>query len=186
MSSGEELITNSFFEFSDIADYYNKNRHAINLFYSANNPNYEVFFVGKREQDVLFLKKEHLKQVEESSILCLLACCEAHLKYDLCIRRKRKDAISKELTSTFKNQKYRYIKFDELLKFWRKQISQSIVNVNKLLESVNYRNWLAHGKYWRFPYKTYDFADIFEICDSLFVIINSQLDTKKPIRKYPK
>lgn len=179
MHNGEEIISNSFFEFSDIADYYNKNYKAIVCFYSDENPFYEEEFVGKSESDIIALKKSHLRQIEESSILCLLACCEAHLKYDLSIRRRRRDVISKELTVAFKNQQYRYIKFDELLKFWNKRITKNVVNVNKLLESVNYRNWLAHGKYWRFPFKKYDFVDLYGICNSLFEIINAQLKTNK-------
>ena len=184
MSFGEEIITSSFFEFSDIADYYYKTHRAIALFFSSDNPSYEQEFVGRSESDIISQKKDHLSQLEESSVLCLLACCEAHLKYDLSIRRKRKDLISKELKNTFKNQQYRYIKFEELLKFWNRRISRSVANVNKLLESVNYRNWLAHGKYWRFPLNKYDFTDLYGVCNSLFEAINEQLKAKKSISMY--
>lgn len=176
MANGENIISNEILSLTTIADYYRRAVDSVNLLFSDRNPSYYSDYIGMSIFDIQLLKKEQSVFLEESFILELLACCEANLRKDLDYRRKKrkKDKYSREIRSEFKSKLLKSITFELLLEFWAKRIPLYKANTNMLIESVKYRNWLAHGRYWRIASRRdYCFNDLYILCISVLNYIKN-------------
>jgi len=90
------------------------------------------------------------QELEQQVALMLTASFEAVLRVDLAMRcaKRRKDADSRALRTRFRRRNFQEIRFEELLDAWKSQIG-SARKLGRLRQLVNFRHWLAHGRYWK-------------------------------------
>ena len=118
-------------------------------------------------------KKRRLEELEEQITLWLLTAMEAWLRLDFEIRiRKRfKDSLSKELRKLYKRcqkrakRKEAKVRLEDILDAWRKKTDLTIFSEIKAL--MEYRNWLAHGKYWFLKKRRYSFDEDYIVAEKL-------------------
>lgn len=87
-------------------------------------------------------------ELEYSVSLAMIAATEAAFFVDYWERvgNKRKDSFSKMLKRSY--QHVSRPQFDKLLKKWRVTFSFCSKEVSEFKSLLNYRHWLAHGRYW--------------------------------------
>ncbi len=90
-----------------------------------------------------------LKELEKLCCLNLLAAAEAILRTDYLYRAKKKaaDAASVEFRKLYKSKSKKASLVEDLLVVW-KNVTGEIAVIGELVGAFNYRNWLAHGRYW--------------------------------------
>ena len=87
----------------------------------------------------------------EASAMMMLAAIEARFRVDYHCRRSEKqdDGLSSELRGLNKKTgKRAFISFGELLGIWKKHGSIEGSLADELCKLIDYRNWLAHGRWY--------------------------------------
>ncbi len=92
------------------------------------------------------------RELDHQVVLMLTASFEAIFQIDLQerVKRRKKDPLSKELRSWWKDARRRrteWIDLTSLLKVWKKSAGHSQV-IGRMKSLVLFRHWLAHGRYW--------------------------------------
>lgn len=109
-----------------------------------------------------------LAEIDHNSALSVLSCAEAAIRTDY-LRRvydKQKDDLSRALRRIYKVKEERARLDDDLLFCWRDHSNVSKALVSELIGAFNYRNWLAHGRYWTPKFgRRYDFSTVYPIAD---------------------
>jgi hypothetical protein len=118
-----------------------------------------------------------LAEVDRTSALSVLSCVEAAVRSDY-LRRvydREKDDMSRALRAIYKLKEERARLDDDLLFCWRDHSGISKALVRELIGAFNYRNWLAHGRYWtpRFG-RRYDFSTVYPIAHAFLTFISSK------------
>ncbi|HVN85892.1 MAG TPA: hypothetical protein VMW17_13720 [Candidatus Binatia bacterium] len=87
-------------------------------------------------------------ELDDQVTLALVASFEASFRIDFeqRVRRRLKDGVSREFR-TIARQYGQRVKFEDILDIW-KQASGRPHRFRKLVQLLNYRHWLAHGRYW--------------------------------------
>jgi len=149
-------------EISDIFSYRNK---SLRLLFSNKNPNFKSDFVGYNKEEINNELKEQLNEVEKDACLNLLASVEAKFRLDYAIRceERDKDDISRKFREVFAERQYRISFEDGILNQWKDlpEITSSIISYVK--GAFKYRHWLAHGRFWTYKSKKYDFFGLYNL-----------------------
>lgn len=160
-------------EISDIANAYNRTIYAIK---NSNNPN-NYHYIGLSQLEIEEQIQQDILEQERLSILSLLACCEARIRYDYYRRyiTKQKSKISRALRSLYKQYGKRIHFESTLLKEWRKYASSAKRELDYLSEAFAYRHWLAHGRYWNLKFDTqkFDFTFMYIVVEAIIKLIQN-------------
>lgn len=118
-----------------------------------------------------------LTEIDHTSALSVLSCVEAAVRSDY-LRRvydREKDDVSRALRAIYKLRQERARLDNDLLFCWRDHSGVSKALVRDLIGAFNYRNWLAHGRYWtpRFG-RRYDFSTVYPIAHAFLTFIFSR------------
>ncbi|AUX27073.1 uncharacterized protein SOCEGT47_076520 [Sorangium cellulosum] len=129
-------------------------------------------FVGMSEEEVRRHFGDARDELEHVTCLQLLAAAEAVLRVDYLIRvyGKQKDPISKAFRALYKEKKRRVALDEDLLDLWREHEPASRTVIGDFRGALHYRNWLAHGRYWKpaLARSNYDAQSLFEDLCALF------------------
>lgn len=115
-----------------------------------------------------------LTEIDRNSALSALACVEAAVRTDYLRRvyNKEKGKISRALRAIYQVKEERARLDDDLLLCWRDNSNVSKLLVGELIGAFNYRNWLAHGRYWTPKFgRRYDFSTVYPIADAFLTSI---------------
>jgi hypothetical protein len=119
----------------------------------------------------------HLAELGHAVALLILASTEAALRVDFVKRvgQKKKDPVSRRFRQVHKRRKDRCRLEEDILDVWVDQSSESGVKaaVSEFKGALNYRHWLAHGRYWKpkLGYAAgYEPVDVLEICRKLLEV----------------
>ena len=156
---------------SEVVDYKLSLEKAISYYYD-NAEHFEEFALGKPEE-IKEEKKKRLQELELQVTLWLLTAMEAWIRLDFEIRvRKRfKDSLSEEFRELYKRcqkrakRKEAKVRLEDILDVWRKRVGLTIFSEIKAL--MEYRNWLAHGKYWFLKKRRYSFDEVYIVAEKL-------------------
>ncbi|MDR2825868.1 MAG: hypothetical protein LBV76_03610 [Deltaproteobacteria bacterium] len=133
-------------------------------------------YTGYKPTELLQAENFRKKEAEHLSCFALLANMEAALRSDYKIRvknRKYRDGVSKafRVLETSLRKKGKNPRLDDILSIWTKNIfdrdRQIFVSI---LAALDYRNWLAHGRYWELNTQhnaKYDFLSLMMIAGEL-------------------
>lgn len=171
-------FSNSHSSIDDVMTYYIDSEEALNLFFDPNHVSARFIGYSKNElDDELKIRKNTLDMM---CCLELLTAIEARFRIDYLIRCqcKKRDTFSKIFRAIHKKKKNQASLIDDILSTWRNAYPQHKKILDDFQKSIDYRNWLAHGRYWT-PKKTphinkFDYLSIhtlaFEILSNLKLI----------------
>ena len=138
----------------DLESYYDDVKAAIDLKYSKANPYYTSDFQMMTDSEVETERDENYLELSREASMAILAFVESLFRTDFIIRceLKKSDKLSKRYRHTYNPAKriYTYSYNDVVLDGWVQLYPEEKNLINELKEANNYRNWLAHGRYWQF------------------------------------
>lgn len=140
-----------------------------NHFDSEKNPLFDVIFENMTSDEILKLKEENLLELERSASFNLLALVEARFRIDFCARcdRRKRDTLSNLFRKFYNpaNRIYSYSYKDQILANWKVAYPDIVDLINEIGQVADYRNWLAHGRFWEFKdnLKKYTFNYIHDL-----------------------
>ncbi len=128
---------------------YEQTKHNRLLGLTGSDPKF--FAMDLREIDEFF--KQNFEETDQQACLFLIASAEAAFRVDFLQRvyHKKKDDVSREFQSIYKrrnNSRLNIILEDDILDIWAEKVPESKPYVGLFKGTLNYRHWLAHGRYW--------------------------------------
>lgn len=149
----------------DIKSYYDKLLSSLEYKYSrTQNAEYEAMFPEMSEQEVARELAELKEELSMEGSFELLSFLEKEFRTDCylrCVGRFR-DEMSKHFKQAYleaKKVQYRIPLLDVIVNEWKRQkLNEHPHDVDTLAlfsginDMFNFRNWMAHGRYWEFPY----------------------------------
>ena len=128
-------------------------------------------FIGYSREEIDRELKERKETLDRMCSLELLAAIEAHIRIDYIIRGqdKLRDDFSKKMREVFDKKENRASLADEILLVWKREKPEHKTRLDNLGKALDYRNWLAHGRYL-FPKKhshinKYDYLSIYALAE---------------------
>ena len=159
--------------FSDVKLLFAERCEALKGFCVQNHP----CFLGDTAKDVEKRLNDHLQEAEYDASLTLLAAIEAafRLDYDYRQTKRLKDPRSKEIrriSQLHKTERSHFrhdIAINKLFEVLAMDDSISTRVIKFMTICFDYRNWLAHGRYWRLSLGRDKpaFAEIYQIAQTI-------------------
>lgn len=154
---------------SDIALYHNDTEKSLRLFFSRSNPQLIVRFPNYLPIEIERELKERLTETEMRSILVIIARVDAALCKDYAVRCKLKkpDNVSIAFRKSYAIRKKRPRLEEDILDVWAQNVDPPTRRIISGLRGIlNFRHWLAHGRYWN-PGQKYGYEDAYLLADSI-------------------
>jgi hypothetical protein len=149
----------------DLAHYHRDAEASLQLYFSSSNPNFFAIFVGERLSEVTEKLDNRILETDMRSGLAVMASVEAAFRLDYLWRRKAKkpDAVS----NAFRKYRGTKVRLDEdIWETWKVIHPTMGPLISELRSAFNFRNWLAHGRYWTAGQK-YDFQALYLLADAV-------------------
>jgi len=135
---------------NDVASYYDNSKNAIEQYYDPSFVNPSLVGLSPRE-----VKAKRDKLLRELSIECgmmLMSAVEAAFRSDFVLRcrKSKKEQIDRDFKMVLEGVKELYqvrIK-EDLIDRWAEEYPADRHNFSLLKNRFDYRNWVAHGRYW--------------------------------------
>lgn len=165
-----------------IDEYYSNVRESIRTKYSdVLNVNYLSDFFGRSLCSVEEERDKAYDELEKEATLCLLSYMESIFRTDFIMRceLKKKDMLALLFRKTYSpaKRKYQYGFKDVVISGWKEVHPDKTDAFNHILEMMEFRNWLAHGRYWVFkdnPNK-YTYAAVHGVIEAFENAFNGQI-----------
>lgn len=149
----------------EIKSYYDKVLDSLDRQYSRDtNTDFDVVFANKSEEEVAVELDGLKEELSMEGAFELLAYLEKDFRTDCYIRctRKYKDELSKAFKIVYKSvgkMQYKIGLVDVIVAGWKKVFlepdphNQDVLDMfSQINDLFNFRNWMAHGRYWEYPY----------------------------------
>ena len=169
--SNKVAFSNEHSTLEDIEQYFFDSERALESYFLGDTvPASFVGYTLYELQDELKSRKESLDRMCSLEILSTL---EARFRVDYLVRcqRKKRDPFSKKLRAIYRKQQNRASLVDDILTTWKKERTEYKPGLDKFQKAIDYRNWLAHGRYWtpkKMPQmKQYDFLNLYSLADNI-------------------
>jgi hypothetical protein len=156
---------------TEIANYHNDTVDSLNLFFSTPKTLESVRFAGSTREEVDAVLFERIEETDLRSCLILLASIEAALRVDYRVRTqtKQKDGLSRDFRDMYKTHQEWVGLSDQILDSWVKHHPNLKPLVGELRSALQFRHWLAHGRYWQPKWgRQYDYLNIYNLADLIF------------------
>jgi PAS domain-containing protein len=142
---------------ADIAEYHNDMIDAVGFFwqpaFQQSNPRFAGCTPGEFDKKLAALRFDRVEETEIRSTFALLAAVEAALRIDYLLRvtQRGKDDLSRAFRTLYKQRQERALFGEDLLDLWAEHHPELNRYVSELRAALQFRHWLAHGRYWRRP-----------------------------------
>lgn len=150
-----------------IADYHVDAEASLRLYFSRRNPEYVGRFATYLPSEVNSELAERMSETDKRSTLVVLARIEAAFQKDYTerCRLKMSDNVSIAFRKIHKNRRGRARLNEDILDVWYQNVDPSSRRViSELRGMLNFRHWLAHGRYWHAGAK-YSFRDAYFLAE---------------------
>lgn len=144
------ILSNNVITLNDVVSYYDDSRAAIVSYYDSAvlNPN----LVGLSIRMVRTKRDKLLKELSIECGMMLMSAVEAAFRTDFVLRcrKSRKNQIDKDFKKVLESVKELYqvrIK-EDLIDRWAEEYPGDKHLFSQLKHRFDYRNWIAHGRYW--------------------------------------
>jgi len=137
-------------ELQEITAYQRDAEESLRYYFKPNAPDYEHRFFGKTNREVAEILSGRIVETEIRSSLAILASIEASFRIDF-IKRCRgrlKDDLSRHFRSIEQSAGPRIRLDEDILEGWKIHFARNGKLIGEIRAAFNYRNWLAHGRYW--------------------------------------
>jgi hypothetical protein len=141
----------------EIEAYFVTTEKALRSFYQINNLYFTTYTVEELNNEL----ERRIEELDKSTAFTILAAIEAHLRVDFLQRYydKEKDPLSRKFRNLYKKKGDRP-PLEGILELWMQHLTRKSV-ISELRGALNYRHWLAHGRYWVAKWgRKYDFYDV--------------------------
>lgn len=149
----------------EIKSYYDKVLDSLERQYSRDtNVDYDIIFANRSEEDVAAELDNLKEELSMEGAFELLAYLEKDFRTDCHIRctRRYKDELSKSFKNVYKSVgkiQYKIGFLDVIVAGWKEVFlepgphNQDVLDMfSQINDLFNFRNWMAHGRYWEYPY----------------------------------
>ncbi|NRF32983.1 hypothetical protein [Vibrio coralliilyticus] len=155
----------------DIQNYYVDSDESLGLYFDEQNQKNRFFGYTRDElQEELNNRKDALDRM---CSLEVLASIEAHIRIDYLNRcqAKHKDVLSKQMRVVYSAKGNKASLVDDILFLWKKNKPKHKSCLDDLQKALDYRNWLAHGRYWnsrKAPHiSKYDYFSLYTLAENV-------------------
>lgn len=150
--------------YEDIDKFYVTTYSSIETYFNrALNPNYDSCFKNMSDDEILNLEKTYKQELSIEAGFALLAYIESLFRTDFVLRLES-NKKSDHLTAYYKRehniaQKPYKFGLDKIFEGWKVHygnVSKKMLDIlNTLPQYYEYRNWIAHGRYWIYKEDNY-------------------------------
>lgn len=167
-------------ELEEVHRYYRVVERAIRIYYSERNPEFDSLFQGYKLDEIRKEMQADLNEHDLTMSMNVLSALEAAFRIDYSVRcqRRMKDRLSRDFRELY-GAKGRRVSFrTDILSTWARNSYGSETSIEELWRAVDYRNWLAHGRYWAL--KTggkYTYRRLYAMAEKIF--------SRFPLQKFP-
>ncbi|MCM8510905.1 hypothetical protein J0904_02225 [Acinetobacter bereziniae] len=162
-------FSDSYSSIEDIKKFYYYSNESFKPYFNTHNTNFIGYSIPELNSEL----SEQKLALDRMSALEILALLEARFRIDYLIRcqNKKKDYLSKNLRQVYKVKGNRASLTDDILKEWKLVYSNHKILFDSFKNALDYRNWLAHGRYWepkKFSHvKKYDYLSVIFLANEL-------------------
>jgi len=130
----------------DIEKFYFYSEQALIPYFSERNSYFTGFSISELDKEI----REHRLVLDRMGALEILALLEARFRIDYLIRcqERKKGDFSRALRDVYKLKENKASLTDDILKVWKEFHPQHKAIFDSFQKALDYRNWLAHGRYW--------------------------------------
>lgn len=150
--------------YDDIDNYYSNTFDTIEAYFNrTKNPNYDICFQNMSDEEIINLEKTYKQELLIEAGFALLAYIESLFRTDFVLRlesHKKSDHLTKYYKAEHDPAQKPY-KFglDKIIEGWKNHygnVSKKMTDIlNTLPQYYEYRNWIAHGRYWIYKEDNY-------------------------------
>lgn len=158
-------------EIDYVQEYYRDSEDSLNSYYSLviSGEYFPAKFIGFSVEEINNELKDRKDILDRMCSLELLASVEAKLRIDYIVRgqNKLRDSFSRKLRKIYDKKENKASLVDDILLIWKEEKPIHKARLDNLGKALDYRNWLAHGRYWK-PKKhphvsQYDYLSIYAL-----------------------
>lgn len=172
-SSGSLIFSNEHLPLEKIGKQYSSVKASIQLYFSHNNPQFSQIFQFYSRQELL---GEHIACILEHELgtsMTILAAMEAAFRIDFELRCQSMyvDAISIQLRQIQRGRTQHSISFvGGILNGWNQAFPAGREIISAMRDAYQFRNWLAHGRYWIPDVNKFDYGDLYALAENVFTV----------------
>ena len=134
----------------DVAEYYDNTCAAIKSYYNPSDVNPAL--VGQSIHEVKTKREKLLKELSIECGMMLMSAVEAAFRSDFVLRcrKSRKEQIDRDFKKVLNgvNELYKVRIKEDLIDRWAEDYPANKHNFSLLKNRFDYRNWVAHGRFW--------------------------------------
>ncbi|HIF5584154.1 MULTISPECIES: hypothetical protein [Vibrio harveyi group] len=164
-------FSNKHSNLEDIEEYYVDSDAALRDYFLS--PTVSPKFIGYSLQELQNELKIRVDSLDRMCSLEILSTLEARFRVDYLLRcqKKKRDRFSKKLRAVYHKKKNNASLVDDIIGTWRKEFPEHKTRLDNLQKALDYRNWLAHGRYWqtkKTPHiSSYDYLSVYTLADEI-------------------
>tara|TARA_B110000211_G_scaffold99557_2_gene115936 strand:+ start:7930 stop:8487 length:558 start_codon:yes stop_codon:yes gene_type:complete len=173
-------FSNQHSSLEDVEEYYVDSEDSLNHYFitSGSVGGISARFIGYTKKEIGEELKTRKDTLDRACSLELLAAIEAKFRVDYLLRcqNKKKDYLSKRFRAIHRKKANRASLEDDIISTWKKELPEHKTRLDHLGKALDYRNWLAHGRYWQ-PKKhphisQFDYLTIFNLATDILTNID--------------
>ena len=147
--------------------------NSVTLYFSNGNPRFSEVFSLYSPGELLEERNGCLLEHRLSASMTVLAAVEAafRIDFELRCRTANPDPISNRLRMMRRGRMQYSISFTrEILHGWEQEYPRGADTISAMREAFQFRNWLAHGRYWVPDTDKFDYGDVYALAESAFEV----------------
>ena len=154
-----------------ITKQYSSVENSIELYFSRNNPHFSQIFSLYSHQELIGERTACLLEHRLGTSMTVLAAVEAafRIDFELRCRNTNADPISTELRAIRRGRTQQSISFTrEILNGWEQAFPAGRQAITAMRDAYQFRNWLAHGRYWIPDTNRLDYGELYALAENVF------------------
>ena len=170
-SSGLISFSNEHLALEEIGKQHTSVANSVMLYFSNGNPRFSEFFSLYSPGELFEERNGCLLEQGLSASMTVLAAVEAafRIDFELRCRNTSSDPISNRLRMMRRGRSQRSISFTrDILYEWEQEYPSGADAISAMREAFQFRNWLAHGRYWVPDTDKIDYGDVYALAESVF------------------
>ena len=167
------VFSNEHLPLEKISKQYTSVAGSIELYFSRNNPRFSQIFSFYSPQEILGERSTCLLEHELGTSMTVLAAVEAAFRIDFELRCQsvKVDPISDRLRAIRRGRTQHSISFaGDILNGWERAFPTGRQVISAMREAYQFRNWLAHGRYWIPETDKFDYGDLYALAENVFAV----------------
>ncbi len=159
MGTGRVSFSSEELSISQLEEYFESTEKALRSYYHHSNPVFSEYSFEELRDEL----DNRIAELDHSVTLMAFATIEAHLRIDFLQRcyYRYKDDLSRKFRKVHRIKGANVSLADDILRLWMGYVTRKS-HVSDLISALNYRHWLAHGRFWvaKLGRTKYDFREI--------------------------